>query len=142
MHWWPVYGAFTIGAYAVTHYGRRNRRSEDTLGAAFVLTLLWLLWNCSHWFAPHPYSQFFPILDAFTCLCMIWLWRDRLRPWKVALILLFAGECLLHVEYFMVGDRSHAAKYVYDLKQNLIYIGQWSCVSLYGAARIWRRWVA
>lgn len=138
MHVWPFYGLATLGAIGLARYGQMERRSEDTFGAALVLGVLWIIWNCGHWFVPHPYNQFFPFLDAITCSLMAIVWRNSLRPWKACLIILFVTECLIHAGYFELGDDSRAAKYVYDLKQNLIYIGQLACVSSVGIGRLWR----
>jgi hypothetical protein len=140
MHVWPFYGLMTVGAIMLARHGQKLRRSEDSLGAAFLLGGLWLAWNLSHWFMPEPYNQYFPLLDSVTCVSLIWLWRTRYRAWKVCLILLFFIESLIHADYFAVGDHSHAARYAYDLKQNLIYIGQLACVSVFGVRLVvWGR---
>lgn len=139
MHVWPFYGLTTLLAVSAAAYGRRERRSQDTLGAALVLAMMWGLWNLSHWFLTAPYNAYFPLLDYVACIGFAWTWRRTLRPWKVVLIALFLTECVLHAAYFDLGDRSRTAKYAYDLKQNLIYIGQLFCVSVYGLRRIARR---
>lgn len=139
MHVWPFYGLATLLAVSAAAYGRRERRSGDTLGAAFVLAALWGLWNLSHWFVPTPYNQFFPLLDYAVCAGMAWAWRRTLRSWKVLLILLFLAQCILHAAYFASTDHSFRVRYAYDLRQNLIYIAQLACVSTYGIRRLHAR---
>lgn len=132
MYWWLLYAPMTAGAVVIATYGREGPRSEDTLGAALLLSGLWVIWNLSHWLIHRPYNQFFPVLDGASCMALAWTWRRRLRPWKVGLIGLFLADCAVHAVYFYRGSHSHAARYNYDLIQNILYVGQLLCVSSVG----------
>lgn len=116
VHWWLVYGFLT----GLTIYIARRWRSEDTLGAAYVLAGLWITSNLSHWFIPHPYNQFFPALDGFTAFLMALVWRKKPRVWTTVLIGLLLADCCVHAERFQHGD-THARRFRYDLSLNLIY---------------------
>lgn len=118
------YGLLTAISVVICQFGRR---SGETLGAAYVLALIWLLSNLSHWFLT-PYTQYFPFIDGFTASCMAWVWRREMTSWRITLILLFLVECLIHAEFFALGDFSRAANYLYTLKRNLLYISQLACV--------------
>lgn len=126
MHWWIFYGLLTIGSVTTVFF--RKRRPRDTLGAVFLLAILWLAWNLSHWFL-EPYTQFFPVMDALATGSLVWLWKYRVNWWRGLLISLFLSECYIHAAYFALGDHSREALYAYNLKQNLIYAAQLACVT-------------
>lgn len=130
------YGAVTLGVLLLTFQGR----DRDARGAAIVLALLYVLTNICQVFVHHPYNQFYPILDGATAAALIWFWRWSLRPWKAALICFLLVDVLIHVGYFRAGDTGHDARYVYDLRLNLVFLAQWVCVVCGVCSNPWERW--
>lgn len=96
----------------------------ETRETALGLSGLWLISNLSYWFAPHPYSQFFPLVDYAACAVLALLWRNSLSPWKVALIGLLFADCCLHVIYATGVMR----RFDYNLSLNMVYLAQLACV--------------
>lgn len=126
MHWWMFYGVLTLGAVAIVW--NRKQRPGDTWGAVLLLAAMWTVWNLFHWLL-RPRDIYFPITDAIATGCLIWLWKYRMNGWKTVFIGLFMAECYIHVIFFALGDHSREARYNYDLKQNIIYMGQLACVT-------------
>lgn len=124
------WGAFylALSAVVIATIATRKRRPEHILGAAILLGSLCVIWNLCHWFVRRPYNQFFPLIDAVTMITLAWVWRHTLNGWKVLLILLFCADCWMHVVFAAQGDRSHHARYAYDLALNVLYLGQLGCV--------------
>lgn len=136
MHIWAVYGFLTIFAVLLSVYGSDGRRSDDTpLIASITLLAMWVCSNLSHWFIPHPYTQLIPTLDSLVAVSMAIGWRYRLRPWSVILVGLLLIDCVIHANFYSVGDWSFPARYAYDLKLNIVYIAQLLCVSFNGIKR-------
>lgn len=126
MHWWMFYGGLTLVVTIIS-----MTRPGEAWGASLMLSVLWLLWNASHWWM-HPYNAFFPLLNTLCTVVMIRLWRYRMEPWKYLLIGAFLLDQVIHLGYFVQNDTGHAAKYIYDLRLNLLYLVELAAV-LWGA---------
>lgn len=127
------YGLLVLSVFALAH----RSRSADATGAAGVLVFLWLMTNLCQAFVHAPYNQFYPILDGCSGIALLWYWRNSLNTWKIGLLLLLLADTWVHLDYFTTGDTSQQARYIYDLKLNLLLIMQSLTVAY--AAHIARR---
>lgn len=124
MIWTVFYGLLT----ACMAWTAWQRQARDARSAITLLAGLYIATNIADYWAVHPYNQLFPILDAAAAALMVWTWRRRLTAWKVALIALLEADGVVHVLYFRSGNTSFAARHAYDLRLNILYVGQLACV--------------
>lgn len=126
MHVWPIYGVLTVSTVIAARWAiHRDRcRAFDALGASYALLFSWLVTQASHWWAPHPYNQFFPAMDYMIMVIMALAWKQRFRPWKVALIALLLAQCVLHAYRAKTG----LSAWWYDFWLNRTYEGQLACI--------------
>lgn len=134
--WWMVYGPITALSVFLARYGLKEPRSEETLGAAFVLASEWVIWNTCHWWMPHPYNQIFPATDAFVCAILTLVWRNRLSPWRLVILSCLLVDCVLHAVYF---NTTLLTKTGYDTDQNITYLISLFAVSHCGIRRVYQK---
>lgn len=131
--WWPFYALVTTLwlAWCTMRWRAYRPALHGVPSAMGVIAFSWIVTRISHVYLYPDHMQYYPITDAVCVLMLIAMMRSIRQTWLLTLMLLFVADTFIHAAWFNQTRSDLAARYIYGLALNLVYLAQLSCVAVH-----------
>lgn len=115
-----------------------TKRDADALGISAMILLIWTI-SRVFWalYTPPESMAWYPVIDSLAAGTCLTAWVTIRRWWKLALVVLFTTQCVLHAAFWLTWPE-YQSLLRYVVANNILFALELLCVAAPGGSHVAR----